>query len=90
MSLEEIRTSKVDELRVVHQPLPRHDQLEKVVGTTSYAGDLRLPGMLHARLVRSQVPSARIVRRDVSRARRAGGRGGGLSRGGRAAQHHLG
>lgn len=69
MSLEEIRTSKVDELRVVHQPLARHDQLEKVVGTTSYAGDLRLPGMLHARLVRSQVPSALIVRRDVSRAR---------------------
>ncbi len=65
----EVRTSKVDELRVVHQPLPRHDQLEKITGATRYAGDFALPGMLHARLVRSQVPSARIVRRDVSAAR---------------------
>jgi CO/xanthine dehydrogenase Mo-binding subunit len=65
----EIKTSKVDELRVVHRPLPRHDQLEKVLGATRYAGDFSLPGMLHARLVRAQVPSARIVRRDVSEAR---------------------
>ena len=64
----EIKTSKVDELRVVHRPLPRHDQLEKVLGTTRYAGDFSLPGMLHARLVRAQVPSARIVRRDVAQA----------------------
>jgi len=65
----EVRTSKLDELRVVHQPLAREDQLEKVTGTTRYAGDFSLPGMLHARLVRSQVPSARIVRRDVAAAR---------------------
>jgi CO/xanthine dehydrogenase Mo-binding subunit len=65
----EVRTSKLDELRVVHQPLPRQDQLEKVTGVTRYAGDFSLAGMLHARLVRSQVPSARIVRRDVSAAR---------------------
>ena len=39
-----------------------------MLGTTRYAGDFSLPGMLHARLVRAQVPSARIVRRDVSEA----------------------
>ncbi|MGH9292037.1 MAG: xanthine dehydrogenase family protein molybdopterin-binding subunit [Acidimicrobiales bacterium] len=68
MTSEEIQSSKLDELRVVHQPIARHDQLEKVTARTSYAGDFALPGMLHARLVRAQVPSARIVRRDVSRA----------------------
>ncbi|MBI3648265.1 MAG: xanthine dehydrogenase family protein [Actinobacteria bacterium] len=68
MSADEIRTSKVEELRVVHQPLPRHDQAEKIAGTTRYAGDLAFAGMLHARLVRSQVPSARLLRRDGSRA----------------------
>lgn len=63
-----IRTSKVDELRVVHQPLPRHDQAEKVAATTRYAGDLAFASMLHARLVRSPLPSARITGRDASAA----------------------
>jgi xanthine dehydrogenase molybdenum-binding subunit len=63
-----IRTSKVEELRVVHRDLARHDAAEKIAGTTRFAGDLALPGMLHARLVRAQAPSATIVRRDAARA----------------------
>src|SRR5579875_2648399 len=63
-----IRTSKLDELRVVHQALPRHDQAEKIAGTTRYAGDLAFAHMLHARLVRSPVPSARVTRRDSTAA----------------------
>ncbi len=63
-----IRTSKEDELRVVRQPLPRHDQAEKVAGSTRYAGDLAFASMLHARLVRSPVPSARITGRDATAA----------------------
>ena len=68
--MSEVRTSKLDELRVVHTPLARHDQAEKVAGTTRYAGDLALAGMLHARLVRAQIPSARLTRRagDAARA----------------------
>jgi CO/xanthine dehydrogenase Mo-binding subunit len=69
MSLDEIRTSKTDELRSVNQPIPRHDAAEKIAGTTRYAGDLAFQGMLHARLVRAQVPSARLTRRDVTVAR---------------------
>jgi CO/xanthine dehydrogenase Mo-binding subunit len=65
-ALAGIRTSKEDELRVVRQPLPRHDQAEKVAGSTRYAGDLAFASMLHARLVRSPVPSARITGRDAS------------------------
>ncbi len=71
--MSEVRTSKVDELRVVHQPLPRHDQAEKIAGTTRYAGDLAFAGMLHARLVRAQIPSARLTRRDATQARAAPG-----------------
>lgn len=67
-ALTGIRTSKEDELRVVRQPLPRHDQAEKVAGSTRYAGDLAFASMLHARLVRSPVPSARITGRDASAA----------------------
>ena len=52
----------------MRQPLPRHDQAEKVAGSTRYAGDLAFASMLHARLVRSPVPSARITARDASAA----------------------
>ncbi|MEX0983762.1 MAG: xanthine dehydrogenase family protein molybdopterin-binding subunit [Actinomycetota bacterium] len=67
--MSEVRTSKLDELKVVHQPLARHDQAEKIAGTTKYAGDLAFAGMLHARLVRAQIPSARLTRRDGDAAR---------------------
>jgi CO/xanthine dehydrogenase Mo-binding subunit len=63
-----IRTSKADELRVVRQPLARHDQAEKIAGSTRYAGDLAFASMLHARLVRCPVPSATVTRRDAGAA----------------------
>src|SRR5215469_11390384 len=68
MSSQEVRRSKADELSVVRQPLARSDQAEKIAGTTRYAGDVVRPGMLRAGLVRSPVPSARIVRRDAAEA----------------------
>ncbi len=73
MTNGEVHTSKLDELRVVHQGLPRHDQAEKIAGTTRYAGDLAFAGMLHARLVRSVLPSARLTRRDAAAAREVPG-----------------
>ncbi len=69
MSYDEIRTSKVGDLRIVNRPIARGDQAEKIVGKTKYAGDIAYSGMLHARLVRSQFPSARLVRRDATLAR---------------------
>jgi CO/xanthine dehydrogenase Mo-binding subunit len=45
-----------------------HDVQEKVQGALAYADDWRMPGMLHGRIVRSQVPSARIVSIDASEA----------------------
>ncbi len=63
-----VHSSRAGELRVVGQALARLDQAEKVAGTTRYAGDFALPGMAHARLVRSPLPSARITRRDASKA----------------------
>lgn len=63
-----IRTSKKDELKVVRQPLARHDQREKIAGTTRYAGDLAFASMFHGRLVRAPLPSARVIRRDAAAA----------------------
>jgi CO/xanthine dehydrogenase Mo-binding subunit len=41
------------------------DGLEKVLGTAKYVGDMFLPGMLHAKVLTSPVPHARIVELDV-------------------------
>jgi carbon-monoxide dehydrogenase large subunit len=56
------------ELRVVGQPVTRLDGPEKVTGRAVYGVDVKLPGMLHGRMLRSPLPHARIVRIDVSRA----------------------
>src|SRR2546422_9802725 len=51
---------------VVGQPVTREDGPEKVSGKTCYAGDLRLPGMLWGKVLRSPLPHARIVHIDTS------------------------
>ncbi|MCL5046292.1 MAG: xanthine dehydrogenase family protein molybdopterin-binding subunit [Actinobacteria bacterium] len=53
---------------VVGQPVLRVDGVEKVTGAALYAADLRLPGMLHAKVLRSPHPHARIVSVDVGEA----------------------
>lgn len=47
----------------------RHDVTAKATGSTRYAVDLSLPGMLCGRLVRSKVPHGRIRSVEVERAR---------------------
>jgi CO/xanthine dehydrogenase Mo-binding subunit len=46
----------------------RIDGMEKVAGQALYAGDFSLPGMAHAKVLRSPVPHARIRRIDASKA----------------------
>jgi CO/xanthine dehydrogenase Mo-binding subunit len=55
-------------LRVVGQPIVRHDARDKVAAATAYAADWALPGMLHGVVLRSPYPSARIVRLDTAKA----------------------
>src|SRR2546430_2595665 len=55
-------------LRLVGRPLPRHDARDKVTAATAYAADWALPGMLHAAVLRSPYPSARIVKLETARA----------------------
>src|SRR5947199_4812478 len=58
--------SDVTTYAVVGKPVTREDGPEKVSGETCYAGDLRLPGMLWGKVLRSPFPHARIVRMDTS------------------------
>lgn len=48
---------------------PRVDGIEKVTGKAVYTGDIRLPGMAFARILRSPVPHAKLARIDAGRAR---------------------
>jgi 4-hydroxybenzoyl-CoA reductase subunit alpha len=62
-----------DHSRVIGTPRRRVDARAKVTGQTKYADDIILPRMLHAKLLRSPRPHARIARIDVTRAERLAG-----------------
>lgn len=58
---------------VVGKSVLRPDAYEKVRGGRAFPVNVRLPGMLHAKLLRSSHAHARIVRIDASRAERLPG-----------------
>ncbi len=55
-------------LKTIGHSTPRIDALERVTGRAHYTGDVVLPGMLWARVLRSPHPHARIRSIDVSKA----------------------
>jgi CO/xanthine dehydrogenase Mo-binding subunit len=55
-------------MNAVGARLPRYDGLKHVTAQTQYVDDVRVPGMLWAKGLRSPHDSARIVRIDTSRA----------------------
>lgn len=50
-----------------------HDFIEKVKGSLLYGADWKLPGMLYAKIVRSQIASGRIIDIDISEAQKLSG-----------------
>jgi xanthine dehydrogenase YagR molybdenum-binding subunit len=56
------------ELREVGRERPRVDGVQRVSGRARYNSDLVLPGMLHARVLRSPHPHARVTRIETKRA----------------------
>jgi CO/xanthine dehydrogenase Mo-binding subunit len=59
--------------RQVGKALPRIDAPGKSHGKTRYAGDYVMPNMLHVKILRSPLASARLRRIDVSEARKLPG-----------------
>jgi CO/xanthine dehydrogenase Mo-binding subunit len=55
-------------LKIVGRPHPRLEGAEKVTGRAQYSYDIRLPGQLQGRVLRSPHPHARVRRVDGSRA----------------------
>ncbi|MEE9520483.1 MAG: molybdopterin cofactor-binding domain-containing protein [Dehalococcoidales bacterium] len=56
------------ELYVVGKRLPRPDAIEKATGAAKYTVDIKLPGMLIGKVLRSPHPHAMILKVDTSRA----------------------
>lgn len=62
-----LRSAK--EFSVIGKPTKRVDAREKVTGRAIYAGDIRRPGMLHARILRPPMHGATRKSLDVSKAK---------------------
>lgn len=60
-------------LKVVGKSVARPDAHDKVTGGKKYPVNVSLPGMLHAKILRSPYPHARIVNIDVSEAKKLTG-----------------
>ena len=58
----------VSEFTIVGKPLSRRDALEKVTGKAQFAGDIRLPGMLYAKILRPPAHGAKLMNVDISTA----------------------
>ncbi len=59
----------MEELGYVGKGIPKLDAVDKVTGRSIYIQDLKVPGMLYGKILRSKHPHARIVRIDTSKAK---------------------
>ncbi len=58
----------VSEFKVMGKPMLRMDSRAKVTGEAKYAADIRLPGMLYARVLRPPAHGAKPIRIDTAAA----------------------
>lgn len=64
---------QVGELRVMGRSPQRKDVVAKVTGAAIYAGDVRLPGLLYARLLRPPAHGSTLARVDTTEAAKLDG-----------------
>ncbi len=66
-------TKSVSEFVVMGKPVNRMDGITKVTGKAQYAGDIRLPGMVYARILRPPAHGATLKSADTSVAEKMSG-----------------
>ena len=71
--LEKVPVKAVSAYTVVGQSPRRKDALEKVTGKAKYAGDMTLPGTLHARILRPPAHGATLKDVDTTAAEKVAG-----------------
>jgi nicotinate dehydrogenase subunit B len=65
-----VATKGPADFKIMGKPTLRADAVVKVTGKAKYAGDIQLPGMLYAKLLRPPVHGAKLVDLDLSEARK--------------------
>ncbi len=55
-------------MSVIGKPFPIRDAREKALGTAEYTTDLKMPGMLYGKVLRSPIHHGRVLSIDTSRA----------------------
>ena len=60
-------------LEIVGKSVPRNDGIEKVTGRTKFTGDLKVPDILHGKILRSPYAHAKITKVDTSNAEESPG-----------------
>jgi nicotinate dehydrogenase subunit B len=68
-----VKVKDPSEFKIMNRPALRRDAFEKVTGKAAYAGDIHVPGMLYARILRPPAHDARLVSADLSEAEKAEG-----------------
>ncbi len=66
-------TKSVSDFRIMGRPEKRRDARAKVTGRAQFAGDVRLPGMLYAKVLRPPAHGATLKKVDTSAAARLPG-----------------
>jgi isoquinoline 1-oxidoreductase len=61
------------EFETMGKSVPRRDALEKVTGTAKYSGDIRLEGMLYAKILRPPAHGAKLLQADTAAAKKIDG-----------------
>jgi nicotinate dehydrogenase subunit B len=64
---------KPSEFKVIGKPMKRTDSRDKVTGKAKYAGDIQLPGMMYARILRPPAHDSKLKSVDTSAAEKIDG-----------------
>ncbi len=68
-----VAVKKPSEFKVMGKSVPRRDAPDKVSGKAKYAGDIQLPGMLYAKILRPPAHDAKFINADLSEAKKVDG-----------------
>jgi CO/xanthine dehydrogenase Mo-binding subunit len=63
----------MEQYRVIGHPVERVDGVEMVTGRSVYGVDVKLPGMLHGKILRSPIAHGKILHVDIERAKKLPG-----------------
>jgi len=64
-----VSVKKPSDFKIMSKALTRRDAGEKVTGKAKYAGDVHLPGMLYAKILRPPSHESKLIDADVSQAK---------------------